>query len=61
MNEEMKPISVSLPSSLTEEVDEVVKNSHGFRNRSHFVENAIREKLARDKRATAQGEPLDFA
>lgn len=61
MTEKIEPFSFSLPAVLIKEVDDVVKASNKYRNRSHFVENAIREKLARDKRATDQGEPLDFA
>lgn len=53
--------NVQVPDDLTEEIDEAIKSQSPYENRSQYVRAAIREKLARDKRAIAQGEPLDFA
>lgn len=53
--------NVQVPDDLTEEIDEAIKSPSPYENRSQYVRAAIREKLARDKRAIAQGEPLDGA
>jgi Arc/MetJ-type ribon-helix-helix transcriptional regulator len=46
-----KPTNTRVPADMVDQVDKVVGESRGvYRDRSHFIELAIREKLEREPR-----------
>jgi metal-responsive CopG/Arc/MetJ family transcriptional regulator len=51
MTEKIEPFSFSLPAVLIKEVDDVVKASNKYRNRSHFAQTAFEKLMAEEARA----------
>lgn len=55
---ELKPTTVNIPIGLVHQVDELVKSSTAYRNRSHFFQIAVWDKV--QKEYSDNGEKLDF-
>lgn len=44
-------VTSNVDEEIVERLDNLVKNSDKFRNRSHFIEVAIREKLEKESKS----------